>query len=99
MLTRVLVHKQQRSRQLNEGTFESRMHQGFDGAKTKEDQGELFGSQNIFRFDPKGFVQGNVSDFYAARLKRFADSSVAGKSSSSGRSIRPGPHRGRIQRR
>jgi hypothetical protein len=37
------------------------MHQGMDGGKTKEDQGELFGTHNIFRFDPKGFVAGNVS--------------------------------------
>nr|XP_019012968.1 uncharacterized protein I206_02465 [Kwoniella pini CBS 10737]OCF51749.1 hypothetical protein I206_02465 [Kwoniella pini CBS 10737] len=55
------IHKQQRSRQLNDGTFESRIHQGFDGAKTAEDQGELFGIQNIFRFDAKGFVSQNVS--------------------------------------
>ncbi|WWC62806.1 uncharacterized protein I303_105404 [Kwoniella dejecticola CBS 10117] len=54
------IHKQQRSRQLNDGTFESRIHQGFDGAKTAKDQGELFGIQNIFRFDPKGFVSQNI---------------------------------------
>ncbi|WWC70971.1 uncharacterized protein I206_104924 [Kwoniella pini CBS 10737] len=54
------IHKQQRSRQLNDGTFESRIHQGFDGAKTAEDQGELFGIQNIFRFDAKGFVSQNI---------------------------------------
>ncbi|WRT67988.1 uncharacterized protein IL334_004963 [Kwoniella shivajii] len=54
------IHKQSRSRQLNDGTFESRMHQGFDGARTEADQGELFGIQNIFRFDPKGFVSKNI---------------------------------------
>lgn len=55
------VHKQQRSRQLNDGTFERRIHQGMDGAKNREDQGELFGTHNLFRFDPKGFFAGNVS--------------------------------------
>ncbi|WVW84909.1 hypothetical protein I302_106945 [Kwoniella bestiolae CBS 10118] len=54
------IHKQQRSRQLNDGTFESRIHQGFDGARTEKDQGELFGIQNIFRFDPRGFVSRNI---------------------------------------
>lgn len=56
------VHKQQRSRQLNQGTFEPRIHQGYDGARTTEDQGELFGTQNIFRFNPNGFVSQNVSE-------------------------------------
>lgn len=55
------VHKQQRSRQLNQGTFERRIHQGYEGGRTEEEQGELFGTQNIFRFDPNGFVPGNVS--------------------------------------
>ncbi|WWC88458.1 uncharacterized protein L201_003369 [Kwoniella dendrophila CBS 6074] len=54
------IHKQQRARQLNDGTFESRIHQGFDGARSEEDQGELFGIQNIFRFDPRGFVSKNI---------------------------------------
>ncbi|KAK8858783.1 hypothetical protein IAR55_003013 [Kwoniella newhampshirensis] len=54
------IHKQQRARQLNNGTFEPRIHQGFDGARNAEDQGELFGAHNIFRFDPKGFVSNNL---------------------------------------
>ncbi|WVF69031.1 hypothetical protein IAT40_003805 [Kwoniella sp. CBS 6097] len=54
------IHKQQRSRQLNDGTFERRIHQGYDGARTTSDQGELFGVQNIFRFDPNGFVTDNL---------------------------------------
>jgi hypothetical protein len=56
------VHKQQRSRQLNDGTFEARIHHGFDGAKTKKDQGELFGIHNLFKFNPAGFVPGNVNN-------------------------------------
>jgi hypothetical protein len=28
--------------------------------RTKEEQGELFGVQNIFKFDPNGFVPGRV---------------------------------------
>lgn len=55
-----IVHKQQRSRQLNDGTFERRIHQGYDGARTADEQGELFGTHNIFKFDPNGFVPGNV---------------------------------------
>lgn len=55
------VQKQQRARQLNEGTFEHRLHQGMDRAKTTEEQGELFGVHNIFKFDPEGFVPGRVS--------------------------------------
>ncbi|WVR06533.1 hypothetical protein IAU60_003564 [Kwoniella sp. DSM 27419] len=54
------IHKQTRARQLNDGTFERRIHQGFDGARTAEDQGELFGIQNIFRFDPEGYVSRNL---------------------------------------
>ncbi|OCF35109.1 hypothetical protein I316_03149 [Kwoniella heveanensis BCC8398] len=54
------IHKQQRSRQLNDGTFERRIHQGYDGARTAADQAELFGVQNIFRFDPNGFVSNNL---------------------------------------
>ncbi|WWD18678.1 hypothetical protein CI109_103132 [Kwoniella shandongensis] len=54
------IHKQQRARQLNDGTFEPRIHQGFDGARNAEDQGELFGAHNIFRFNPKGFVSNNL---------------------------------------
>lgn len=56
----ISVHKQQRSRQLNEGAFERRIHQGIEGAKSADDQGELFGTHNIFRFNPNGFVAGNV---------------------------------------
>lgn len=55
------VQKQQRSRQLNEGTFESRIHQGMDRGRTVEEQGELYGTHNIFRFDKNGFVPGRVS--------------------------------------
>jgi hypothetical protein len=55
------VYKQQKARQLNDGTFESRIHQGFEGAKNKEDQGELFGIHNLLKFDPDGFVSKNVS--------------------------------------
>ncbi len=55
------VHKQQRSRQLNDGTFERRIHQGYDGGRTADEQGELFGTHNIFRFNPNGFVSSNVS--------------------------------------
>lgn len=56
-----IVHKQQRARQLNDGAFERRIHQGMEGGKTSEDQGELFGTHNIFKFNPNGFVPGNVS--------------------------------------
>ena len=59
--TDVPVHKQQRSRQLNDGAFERRIHQGMEGGKSAAEQGELFGTQNIFRFNPNGFVAGNVS--------------------------------------
>lgn len=37
------------------------MHQGMEKGRTKEEQGELFGVQNIFKFDPNGFVPGRVS--------------------------------------
>lgn len=58
------VYKQQRARQLNDGTFERRTHQGFEGGKNVEDQGELFGAHNIFRFDPEGFVSKNVGELH-----------------------------------
>jgi hypothetical protein len=57
------VYKQQRARQLNDGTFERRTHKGFEGATAKADKGELFGVHNIFRYDPAGYVKGNVSSF------------------------------------
>lgn len=57
----ISVYKQQRSRQLNDGTFERRTHSGYEGAKELDDKGELFGVHNIFRFQPEGFVKQNVS--------------------------------------
>ncbi|ORY30568.1 P-loop containing nucleoside triphosphate hydrolase protein [Naematelia encephala] len=54
------IHKQQRAHQLNQGTFERRIHQGYDGARDVEGQGELFGTHNIFKFNPNGFVSGNL---------------------------------------
>jgi hypothetical protein len=56
-----LVQKEQRARQLNEGTFERRIHQGIDKGKGTDEQGELFGAHNLFRFDPAGTVSKNVS--------------------------------------
>jgi hypothetical protein len=55
------VYKQQRARQLNDGTFERRTHKGFEGGQTKSDKGDLFGVHNIFRYNADGFVKGNVS--------------------------------------
>ena len=52
---------------MNEGTFERRIHQGYDGARTAEEQGELFGTQNIFKFDPNGFVPSNVCHNHPAQ--------------------------------
>jgi hypothetical protein len=57
----LLVQKEQRARQLNEGTFERRIHQGIDKGKGLSEQGELFGAHNLFRFDPAGTVSKNVS--------------------------------------
>ncbi|WOO76804.1 DNA excision repair protein ERCC-6-like 2 [Vanrija pseudolonga] len=54
------IYKQQRARQMNDGTFERRTHTGYEGAQHKEDKGELFGVHNIFKFDPQGFVKGNL---------------------------------------
>ncbi|RXK40317.1 hypothetical protein M231_02431 [Tremella mesenterica] len=67
------IHKQQRARQLNEGTFERRIHIGMEGARNVEDQGELFGSQNIFRFDPNGFVSKNLERIQQAEDKFLQD--------------------------
>lgn len=36
------------------------MHQGIDRGRNEEEQGELFGAHNIFKFDPNGFVPGRV---------------------------------------
>jgi hypothetical protein len=55
------VQKEQRARQLNEGTFERRIHQGIDKGKGLNEQGELFGAHNLFKFDPSGTVSKNVS--------------------------------------
>jgi len=55
------VQKEQRARQLNEGTFERRIHQGIDKGQGTDEQGELFGAHNLFRFDPAGTVSKNVS--------------------------------------
>lgn len=52
------VYKQQRARQLNDGTFERRTHEGVEGDAGKK--GELFGLKNIFRYCPEGFVAQNV---------------------------------------
>ncbi|KAK1925843.1 P-loop containing nucleoside triphosphate hydrolase protein [Papiliotrema laurentii] len=67
------IQKQQRSRQLNEGTFESRIHQGIDRGRTVEEQGELFGTQNIFKFDPQGFVPGRLERVRQAEDKFVQD--------------------------
>lgn len=67
------IHKQQKARQLNDATFERRIHQGFEGGKTVEDQGELFGSQNIFRFDPNGFVSKNLEKVQEAEDRFLQD--------------------------
>jgi len=44
----------------NDNTAERRYFTGVDGGKSVQEQGELFGIQNIFRFDPEGFVPKNV---------------------------------------
>jgi hypothetical protein len=62
------VQKEQRARQLNEGTFERRIHQGIDKGKGTDEQGELFGAHNLFRFDPAGTVSKNVSDSETMRI-------------------------------
>ncbi len=54
------VYKQQRSRQMNKGTFERRTHAGFEGATRMRDKGELFGIHNLFRYWPGGYVKDNV---------------------------------------
>ena len=63
-----LVQKEQRARQLNEGTFERRIHQGIDKGKGTDEQGELFGAHNLFRFDPAGTVSRNVSSSEFMRM-------------------------------
>lgn len=45
----------------NDGTFEARVHVGYDGAVSKEAQGELFGIQNLFIYKEGGFMRSNVS--------------------------------------
>lgn len=64
-----LVHKQQKARQMNDGTFERRIHQGVEGGRDEEEQGELFGTHNIFKFDPRGFVADNVSRCKHAEIR------------------------------
>lgn len=56
----ILVYKQQRARQMNQGTFERRTHAGYEGATAMRDKGELFGVHNMFRYWPEGYVKGNV---------------------------------------
>lgn len=53
---------------MNDGTFERRTHTGYEGAIHKEDKGELFGVHNIFKFDPQGFVKGNVGGHYGSGI-------------------------------
>ncbi|GMK54007.1 hypothetical protein CspeluHIS016_0105930 [Cutaneotrichosporon spelunceum] len=55
------VYKQQRSRQMNQGTFERRTHAGYEGATDMRDQGELFGVHNLFRYWPGGYVKDNLN--------------------------------------
>lgn len=64
------VQKQQSARQLNNGTLEPRIYQGYDRATNVKDQAELFGVHNLFLFDPNGFAPANVSPcfFYFSRL-------------------------------
>lgn len=54
----IQVYKQQRARQLNDGTFERRTHKGVDGSSIE--QGDLFGLKNIFRYRPEGFIAQDV---------------------------------------
>lgn len=57
----MVVYKQQRARQVNGVMFERRIHSGFEGATTKDQQGELFGIHNLFQYNPEGNVTLNVS--------------------------------------
>ncbi|CAK9784569.1 unnamed protein product [Cutaneotrichosporon oleaginosum] len=54
------IYKQQRSRQMNKGTFERRTHAGYEGATDMSDKGELFGVHNLFRYWPGGYVKNNL---------------------------------------
>lgn len=54
------VQKQQSARQLNNGTLEPRIYQGYDRATNVKDQAELFGVHNLFLFDPNGFAPANL---------------------------------------
>ncbi|KIR53088.1 DNA dependent ATPase [Cryptococcus gattii Ru294] len=54
------VQKQQSARQLNNGTLEPRIYQGYDRATNVKDQAELFGVHNLFHFDPNGFAPANL---------------------------------------
>lgn len=56
----ITVQKQQSARQLNNGTLEPRIYQGYDRATNAKDQAELFGVHNLFHFDPSGFAPANV---------------------------------------
>ncbi|KAE8542179.1 hypothetical protein D1P53_001664 [Cryptococcus gattii VGV] len=56
----VTVQKQQSARQLNNGTLEPRIYQGYDRATNVKDQAELFGVHNLFHFDPNGFAPANL---------------------------------------
>ncbi|BEJ04866.1 hypothetical protein CcaverHIS641_0206830 [Cutaneotrichosporon cavernicola] len=55
------IYKQQRSRQMNQGTFERRTHAGYEGATDMRNQGELFGVHNLFRYWPGGYVKDNLN--------------------------------------
>ncbi|BEJ12218.1 hypothetical protein CspHIS471_0206780 [Cutaneotrichosporon sp. HIS471] len=55
------IYKQQRSRQMNQGTFERRTHAGYEGATDMRNQGELFGVHNLFRYWPGGYVTDNLN--------------------------------------
>ncbi|WVQ73365.1 hypothetical protein IAR50_002934 [Cryptococcus sp. DSM 104548] len=50
------IKKQQKAKQMNDGTFEPRHFQGYDGAPTLRTQGDLYGAHNLFRYEPNGFV-------------------------------------------
>ncbi|ODO00229.1 hypothetical protein I350_06857 [Cryptococcus amylolentus CBS 6273] len=56
------IHKQQNAKQFNDGTFEPRHFQGYDGASTLDAQGDLYGAHNLFRYEPNGFVAQNLKD-------------------------------------
>lgn len=64
----VTVQKQQSARQLNNGTLEPRIYQGYDRATNVKDQAELFGVHNLFHFDPNGFAPANVSSHFFVSL-------------------------------